>query len=193
MADKDVKRVSWDGAVIVAGSPEATEDNVGFPTGYKEDASGKWNVIVTSVKDGDKSVPLIYAVPHFDSFLEYVTSLPKTLAEGQTGVSLETIWERYVYAEDLKRRAAQRESVAAESTVVMVNGKPLDLLKMEPVRACAAVNAAYMWASTTGKDVAKAAQVARRKMLENGIDGKEVREDEKSKMLQLSGKASTKK
>lgn len=186
MAEKTVKRCSWDGAVVTEG------DNAGFPTGYKEDPNGQWAIVETSVKDGDNQVPLIYAVPHFSAFRSYLGSLPDTLPEGQKGVSLETIYDRYLYATDLKSRAAQRESVAAESTTLQVSGKAVDLMGLEPKMGVAAVNAAYMWATTTGKDVQKAAQVARRKMLADGIGGQEVVEDPQSQMLKLSGKAKAK-
>jgi hypothetical protein len=181
MAEKTTKRVSWDGKA---------DENSGFPVGYKEDPNGQWTVVETSVKDGEKQVPLVYVVPHLAVFRQYLAGLPD---KSEKGISLETIHERYVYAEDLKQRAAQRESVAAESTTLMVDGKPVDLMALEPKKAVAAVNAAHMWAATTGKDVQKAAIVARRKMLEGGVGGQEVVLDEASQMLKMTGKGFAKK
>lgn len=175
-AIKDPVRGNWDGSV---------DEKSGFPTNFKADPAGSWVLFTKSVKDGDKTVPLEYAVPHFDAFLAYVQGLPKTLPEGQKGMSQETIYDRFLYATDLKARAAQRESVAAESTVIMVNGKPVDLMTLEPAKAVASINAAFMWAATTGKEPQKAAQVARRKMLADGIAGKGVVEDATTKMLSL--------
>ena len=70
--------------------------------------------ISTTVKDGEKTVPLTYKVPALSTFKAWFAKLPDT---AETGPSVEQVHERYCYATDLKERAGVRESVAAESTV----------------------------------------------------------------------------
>lgn len=174
MAEKHAVRAHWEGKV---------DEKSGFPVEYTPSETGTTVIIETTVKDGDNTVPLVYAVPHFDAFSAWLAALPRTAAKG---MSQETVYERFCYATDLKERAAQRESVAVESTTLMVQGKSVDLMALEPRKAVAAVNAAYIWSTTTGKEPQKAAQVARRKMLADGVGGKGV--VEKEGMLVLTGK-----
>ena len=130
--------------------------------------------VVTSVKDGEKTVPLKYQVPKgYKELFAWAVSLPATneaagKTDGKQNPSQEWIYHRYCYAADLKERANVRESVAAESTTVMVGGKPFDLLSLSDLKAVQAVNANFLWSATTGKETAKAAIVARRKLIEAG-------------------------
>lgn len=174
MAEKKTTRVNWGGE---------TDKDSGFPTGATPAENGAFVLIETTVKDGEKNVPLSYAVPHFDSFISWLSGLPRT---ADKGMSQEAVYDRFLYATDLKERAAQRENVAAESTTITIQGKPVDLLTLEPKKAVAAVNAAHMWSMTTGKEPQKAAAVARRKMLAEGVGGFKV--TEQNGMLVLQGK-----
>ena len=59
------------------------------------------------------------------------------------GADLDRAFEYSFYATDLKVRAKNRESVAAESTVVKRHGREFDLMTLAIPKAVAAVNAAY--------------------------------------------------
>lgn len=74
----------------------------------------------------------------------------------------------YLYAADLKARAAAREAVRAESTVIKRDGKEIDLMKLPVEKGIAACNAAFVIASTVGGEPQSAFVTTRRKLLEAG-------------------------
>ena len=104
----------------------------------------------------------------------------------QTGDSLTTQYDRWLGATITAAKAALREAVAAESTIVKRDGKDVDVLAMRSDKgledpqnvklACAVINAAYMQSNafgwdgvTTGKGTSapqNAFIVARRKLSE---------------------------
>jgi len=118
-----------------------------------------------SVKDREKEVKAQFTAPsNPDAF--------KTWVAGLGGEPLQKAWELHMYAADLKARAAARESVVAESTIVRKDGKEIDLLllgmdgKADFNRSVAIVNAAYAQAGIIGGEPNRAFVVARRKLLE---------------------------
>lgn len=103
------------------------------------------------------------------SFKAYVASLSdKAPAEGEAS-PLENVYNLYLYAADLKARAAAREAVATESTIIKRDGKDIDLMKLAPEKAIGAVNAMFALAATTGGDPQGAFVATRRKLIENKV------------------------
>jgi hypothetical protein len=82
--------------------------------------------------------------------------------------SKEAAFSRYAYAENTEERASVREAIAAESTVISVDGKNVDLMELALNRAILAVNGTYFAAAGTGKKVQNAFIVTRRKLIESG-------------------------
>ena len=140
---------------------------------------GMLNVAI-KVKDGEKIVDHAYQIPSFAHFAEFYASLPEA---SETGLSKRAVYDRFVYATDLKERASVREASAAESTVIRVGKQDVDLMTLEVKKAVGGVNAAFLLAATTGKEPQNAFKVARAKMLAEGIQGRKV--VEKDGMLQL--------
>jgi hypothetical protein len=120
------------------------------------------------VKDGDKAVKAQFkACKDAKSFKSYVQGLGETAAEGEAS-PLENVFNLYMYAADLKARAAARESVAAESTIVRRDGKEIDIFKLPVERAVGAINAAYAEVAMLGGKPGTAFSASRRKLLEAG-------------------------
>ena len=102
------------------------------------------------------------------AFKAYVAGLSdKAPAEGEAS-PLENVFDLYMYAADLKARAALRKSVAVESTIIKRDGKEIDLMKLPLAKAIAAVNAAFGYAASVGGDPQGAVVATRRKLLEAG-------------------------
>ena len=161
------------------------------------DTSGvKWVTVKGTIKVSEQKPeqPLSYDVPaSFTDLVKWAAKLPLTneLAgkvknpDGTSGRQLpsqEWVYDRHCYAVDLFERQGLRETEAAESTIIVINGKPFDIMTMAPVadkkpasptKSMAFVNAAYLTAALTGKDPDRAVQTARRKHIENGATEKE--------------------
>ena len=98
---------------------------------------------------------------------------------GDKKYGLADVYERFLYATDLRERANARESVAVESTVIRVNGVDIDIMKKKDNEIIAAVNMARGLKQLTGKEQGKAFEVAARKMVEQS----KAREDSSTGML----------
>lgn len=106
------------------------------------------------------------ACKDYASFKAYVSGLSdKAPAEGEAS-PLENVFNLYLYAADLKARAAAREAVAVESTIIKRDGKDIDLMKLPVEKAIGAVNAMFALAATTGGDPQGAFVATRRKLIE---------------------------
>lgn len=120
------------------------------------------------VKDGDKSVKARFdGCKSWQVFDVFVAGLSKKAAEGEMS-QMEDAFERYIYGMDLRARAAARESVAAESTVVTRGKQKIDIMDIPVERACAAINNAYADVALLGGEVGKAFVASRRKLIEAG-------------------------
>lgn len=131
------------------------------------------------IKDGTNLLKHAYKIPGTlvdgepvggGAFLDWLkgTSVVGKAPNTKTVPNVEIAYDRFLYATDLKERASQREEVAAVSTVIMVNGKPVDIMGFPMPKAIAAVNAAVGLSAITGKDVQNAFMVAQRKLVEAG-------------------------
>ena len=123
-----------------------------------------------TVKDREVSRESSFdACKDFPSFKAYVASLSdKAPAEGEAS-PLENVYNLYLYAADLKARAAAREAVAVESTIIKRDGKDIDLMKLPVEKAIGAVNAMYTLAASTGGEPQNAFVATRRKLIENKV------------------------
>lgn len=99
------------------------------------------------------------------SLVEYLQGLP---LDSETGPSVTGYWNLGIYAADLKARAAARESIAAESTIIKRDGKDIDLMDLPVEKAIKAVNAMFTLSAETGGEPQNAFVVTRRKLLEAG-------------------------
>ena len=88
--------------------------------------------------------------------------------DGDKPSQVENVYDLYIYAADLKARAAARESITVDSTVIKRDGKEIDLMKLPVEKAVAACNAAFGLAAATGGDPQNAFVATRRKLLEAG-------------------------
>lgn len=114
-----------------------------------------------SVKDRDEQVKAMFqACKDAESFKAFIA--------GATAEVTAEAWERYIYGVDLKARAAARESVAVESTIVKRDGKSIDIMTLPVERAVGAINAAYAEVAMLGGKPGGAFSASRRKLLEAG-------------------------
>lgn len=110
-------------------------------------------------RQNEKDLPFTYTAPKdAPSFKAWVSSL--------TGDSLDNAYGFYMYAADLKGRASQRESVAAESTIIMKDKKPIDLMLIPVEKRVLFINAAIAQQAILGGDLPRSVVVTRRKTLE---------------------------
>lgn len=119
------------------------------------------------VKDRDNKVTAEFdACKDYGAFKPFVNGLSDKSSPDGGDSPLESVYNLYLYAADLKARAAARESVAVESTIIMVDKVPKDLMKYPIEKAVAAVNAMLALAAATGKEPQGAFVATRRKLLE---------------------------
>jgi len=114
-----------------------------------------------SVKDGDVQRPA-----KFD-FCKDPASF-KAFVNGLDDEALENCYGLALYAADLKARAAARENVASESTIVKRDGKSIDIMAIPIANAVGAINAAYAEVAMLGGKPGSAFSASRRKLLELG-------------------------
>jgi hypothetical protein len=81
--------------------------------------------------------------------------------------TLNWYFDKYDYALGLEERASVRAAVAAESTVIMVDKVPTDLMNLPLENLVFGINGAKMM-KLVGKDVPGAFVVAERKLIEAG-------------------------
>jgi hypothetical protein len=126
--------------------------------------------VVGKNDDGsDKEAPLQYHVPADPAaFKLYIASLPdakfneeKDAWEGELADAHQAYWSGY----DTKKRQEQRESAAAESTIIMVDKKPVDLMKLPPNKLVMAINGTLAAATATGREPQNAFLVAQKKLI----------------------------
>jgi hypothetical protein len=130
--------------------------------------TGLLAVFGISVKDRDETRPAKFEFcKDAASFKPWVASLSDTPdKDGDSPAG--RVYELALYAADLKARAAAREAVAAESTIVKRDGKEIDIMKLPVERAVGAINAAYAEVSMLGGKPGGAFAASRRKLLEAG-------------------------
>lgn len=131
--------------------------------------SGNMATWQISVKDREETRTATFvACKGAGSFKSFVNGLAeKAVKEGEDS-ALETVYGLYMYAADLKARAAAREAVAVDSTIIKRDGKEIDLMKLPVEKAVAAVNAAFGLATVVGGDPQNAFVATRRKLIEGG-------------------------
>lgn len=133
---------------------------------------GNVGYVETQMKDGDKQVDVKYSLPATpNAFKAYVASLPDAKVPGDDEAwegELADVWSMFWSGKDMRERASLREQAAAESTIIMVGKKPIDLMALDVNKAVAAINGTFAVAAATGKDPQNAYVVARRKLLEGG-------------------------
>ncbi len=132
--------------------------------------SGSMATFQISVKDREETRTATFtACKGAKSFKGFVNGLAETAPKEGEDSPLEVVYGLYIYAADLKARAAAREAVAVDSTVIKRDGKEIDLMKLPVEKGVAAVNAAFALAGTVGGDPQNAFVATRRKLLEAKI------------------------
>lgn len=108
----------------------------------------------------------------FNTFVDHVAWM-KFLA-GASVEAVEEAFNKWSYAHSVYERASVREAAAAESTVIRVDKKDVDLMLLPVKSACLAINGAYAIQAATvtkenpnGKEPQAAFIVARRKLIES--------------------------
>ena len=123
------------------------------------------DIIYVKVNDRDTDREHWYTM--FKDVNAYVAGINDMVKRGDKA-GLDFLFDRYDYALGLYERATVREAVAAESTVVTVNGKPLDLMTLPVDKIVRGINGAYDTADVSGKAVPAAFQTARKKLMAAG-------------------------
>lgn len=121
-----------------------------------------------TVKDREEQRPAKFTFcKDAASFKVWLNGLSEKADEsGSSDVS--RVYDLAMYAADLKARAAAREAVAAESTVVTRDGKSIDIMALPIERAVGAINASYAEVAMLGGKPGGAFIASRRKLLEAG-------------------------
>ena len=102
--------------------------------------NGTVKKIGIKVKDGDTTKDASYEIPSNASvFRAWVSSLSPSTNVEKPG-ELEKVYEYFQFAVDMKTRASVRESVAADTTLIKVDGKDVDLLAIAPEKFLIAIN-----------------------------------------------------
>src|SRR3972149_10776071 len=124
-----------------------------------------------TVKDKDKEVPAEFRFcKDWQSFKSFVQGLNDKAPEGEES-EMEKCYLLALRSADLAARAAARESVAAESTVVRRDGREIDIMKLKIENAVGAINAAYAEVAMLGVEPGRGFgpfSTSRRKLLEAG-------------------------
>lgn len=107
----------------------------------------------------------IVKIHEFNTFVNHKTWL--SFLAGTTEDNVKDAFNKWQYAQNLAERATVREAVAAESTVIKVDGKDVDLMALPVKSAMLAINGAMAIQAATGKEPQNAFLVARRKLVES--------------------------
>lgn len=92
------------------------------------------------------------------------------------GTDLDDAWQKHIAATDAEARQSVRESVTADTTVIMVNGQRIDIMEYPTTKLLFAINSFAGVAYSTGKDMPNAFATARKRLLANGKDGQSFNE-----------------
>lgn len=98
--------------------------------------AGLLHTIEVDMKEGKEIRKIRYdRVKSPDAFKSYIASA--------TGDTLSGAYAMYCYGVDLKARGSQREPVVAETTVVRIKGKEIDLMSFPPEKLIPFLNAKH--------------------------------------------------
>lgn len=101
----------------------------------------------------------------------WVPSTPENFQNYVLGLSGETLadnYSKFVSAIDSAARAAVRESVVADTTIIMVNGVKVDLMDKPVSGLIKAINGFATVAEQTGKSMPNAFATAKRRLIDAG-------------------------
>lgn len=101
------------------------------------------------------------------STLVTADDLAKMDDRSQIQATLNWFYDKYDYSLGLEERATVRDAIAAESTVIKVDKKDVDLMDLPVERLVFGINGAEAM-EAVGKEVPKAFVVAKRKLIEKG-------------------------